>query len=234
MYNDTIIQIIIGIGAVSVISFILYLIFKSPFHYPYFKYSFDVSGKRKPDIDNLIDDFLNHKHFSMIDKHEKEIECWKSECKRKIEKSKLKKYRLKQFQKALNDNEAYVFYLTREQTRYVQRNYIRTPYRVIQIVDSFMCDYNYLLNRNEQLKNINYECTIKEYNNKNQRKLMTNELRSKIIMRDKYTCQICGKYMPDEVGLHVDHIVPISKGGKTVPSNLQVLCSKCNGSKSNK
>ena len=48
------------------------------------------------------------------------------------------------------------------------------------------------------------------------------------------TCQICGKYMPDGVGLHIDHIVPVSKGGKTVPSNLQVLCSKCNGSKSNR
>ena len=49
--------------------------------------------------------------------------------------------------------------------------------------------------------------------------------------RDNYTCQICGKYMPDEVGLHIDHIVPVAKGGKTVPSNLQVLCSKCNSSK---
>ena len=40
--------------------------------------------------------------------------------------------------------------------------------------------------------------------------------------------------MPDEVGLHIDHIVPIAKGGKTVKSNLQVLCSKCNGKKSSK
>ena len=63
---------------------------------------------------------------------------------------------------------------------------------------------------------------------------MTKELRQQIIDRDKYTCQLCGKYMPDEVGLHIDHIVSISKGGKTVPSNLQVLCSKCNGIKSNK
>ena len=42
------------------------------------------------------------------------------------------------------------------------------------------------------------------------------------------------RYMPDEVGLHIDHIIPVSKGGKTVASNLQVLCSKCTGSKSNK
>ena len=227
-------QIIILIGAISVVSFILYLIFKSPFQYPYFEYYFDVSGKRKPDIENLIDNFLNKKNFKIIKRHKEKIEEWKMECQRKIEKSILKKYRTKQYQKSLNDNIAYKFYLTREQTRYMQRNYVRTPYKVVQTVDSFSCDYNFLFNRNEQLKAINYECTLKEYNSKNQRKLMTKELRQQIIIRDKYTCQHCGKYMPDEVGIHVDHIVPISKGGKTVPSNLQVLCSKCNGSKSNK
>ena len=227
-------QIIILISAISVVSFILYLIFKSPFQYPYFEYYFNVSGKRKPDIENLIDNFLNKKNFKIIKRHKEKIEEWKMECQRKIEKSIIKKYRTKQYQKSLNDNIAYKFYLTREQTRYMQRNYVRTPYKVVQTVDSFSCDYNFLFNRNEQLKAINYECTLKEYNSKNQRKLMTKELRQQIIIRDKYTCQHCGKYMPDEVGIHVDHIVPISKGGKTVPSNLQVLCSKCNGSKSNK
>lgn len=231
---ESIEQIIIWIGAISIVSFILYLIFKSPFRYPYFEYSFDVSGKRKPDIENLIDNFLNQQKFLMIKRHKEKIEQWKMGCQRKTEKSKLKKYRTKQYQKSLDDNEAYNFYLTREQTRYKQINYIRTPYKVEQTVDSFSCDYNFLFNRNEQLKAINYECTLKEYNSKNQRKLMTKELRQQIITRDKYTCQLCGKYMPDEVGLHVDHIVSISKGGKTVPSNLQVLCSKCNGSKSNK
>ena len=55
-----------------------------------------------------------------------------------------------------------------------------------------------------------------------------------IMIRDDYTCQICGKYMPDEVRLQIDHIIPVSKGGKTIPSNLQTLCSKCNGKKANK
>lgn len=231
---DNIEQFIILIGVILIVLFILYLIFKTPFEYPYFKYYFDVSGKRKPDIRNFIDNFLNQRNFFMIEEHNEKIEQWKTECKKKIEKSIMKKYRTKQYQKSLNDSEAYIFYLTRNQTRYKQTNYIRTPYKVVQIVAFFSCDYDYLFNRNERLKAINYECTLKEYNSNNQRKLMTKALRKQIINRDNYTCQRCGKYMPDEVGLHVDHIIPISKGGKTVPSNLQVLCSKCNGNKSNK
>lgn len=76
--------------------------------------------------------------------------------------------------------------------------------------------------------------TLSDYHSKNQRKLATRKLREKIMVRDNYTCQICGKYMPDEVGLQVDHIIPVAKGGKTVESNLRVLCSKCNGRKSDK
>ena len=83
------------------------------------------------------------------------------------------------------------------------------------------------------LRDIGFQCTLNEYHSKNQRKLMTKELRKRIMIRDNYTCQMCGKYMPDEVGLHIDHIVPVSKGGKTIESNLQVLCSKCNVRKSN-
>lgn len=101
-------------------------------------------------------------------------------------------------------------------------------------IDGFGYSYEYLYNRYKALEEINFECTLNQYHSKNQRKLMTKALRNKIMKRDNYTCQKCGKYMPDEIGLHIDHIIPISKGGKTVESNLQVLCSKCNGHKSNR
>ena len=71
---------------------------------------------------------------------------------------------------------------------------------------------------------------------KMQRNLATPELRERIKMRDDYTCCICGNsiYKEPNLLLEVDHIIPVSKGGKTEPSNLQTLCWKCNRTKGNK
>ena len=222
--------IIIGIALIIGIYFVL----RSPFHYPYFYYAFDVSGKRMPQIEDYIDRFLNAGNFVLIQNHNEKIKTWKETSEKRLDRCWLKRYRRRQYQKSLNDEYAYVFSLTRQQTRYRQQNYVKTPYKVTQVSSQISFSYESLKSRNEQLKAINYECTLREYHSKDQRKLLTKELRQKIMIRDNYTCQICGKYMPDGVGLHIDHIIPVSKGGKSVESNLQVLCSKCNGSKSNR
>lgn len=228
------IKILVLIVLVGIITWIVFQIFKSPFQYPYFIHSFDVSGKRNPQIEDLVDTFLIDGNFPVVLSHVEKVRKWKSLCEEKIKQSVLKNYRMRQYQKCIDDAHLFQFSLTRQQTRYRQRNYVKQSYKVAQEVGKFTCDYTYLQDRNGQLKNIDYACTIREYHSKNQRRLMTKELKDRIKIRDNYTCQICGKYMPDEVGLHVDHIVPVSKGGKTIESNLQVLCSKCNGKKSNK
>ena len=43
-------------------------------------------------------------------------------------------------------------------------------------------------------------------------------------------CAICGKHF-ELAEMQGDHVVPWSKGGKTLPDNLQMLCAKCNQSK---
>lgn len=43
-----------------------------------------------------------------------------------------------------------------------------------------------------------------------------------------YVCAGCGKVFPTRLFLQVDHIVPMAKGGLSVPDNLQVLCRTCN------
>ena len=62
-----------------------------------------------------------------------------------------------------------------------------------------------------------------------ERNKMTASLRYRILRRDHFRCQICGRTADeDHVKLHVDHIVPIAKGGKTEPNNLRTLCQDCN------
>lgn len=62
-----------------------------------------------------------------------------------------------------------------------------------------------------------------------ERAKVTNKLRLAIYERDDYCCVKCGS----EIDLEIDHIIPISKGGKSEPSNLQTLCRSCNKQKSN-
>lgn len=54
--------------------------------------------------------------------------------------------------------------------------------------------------------------------------------RFKILERDKFTCQYCGRKAP-EVILEVDHIIPTSKGGENVSTNLITACRDCNRGK---
>lgn len=56
---------------------------------------------------------------------------------------------------------------------------------------------------------------------------MKKSLRFKIIERDNFTCQYCGKTPPEAI-LHVDHIYPKSKGGTDDEINLITSCSDCN------
>lgn len=100
--------------------------------------------------------------------------------------------------------------------------------------NSYHVKYIYLPHHIENLlvelkKEQNYKAS-KEY----QRSLMTDSLRYDILKRDGFRCQICGKTANDGVQLHVDHIKPVSKGGKTIASNLRTLCDQCNLGKSDK
>ena len=61
------------------------------------------------------------------------------------------------------------------------------------------------------------------------------KLRFTVLQQDNFRCRSCGASPAKDpkAELHVDHIVPWSKGGETEINNLQTLCSKCNLGKSN-
>lgn len=68
-----------------------------------------------------------------------------------------------------------------------------------------------------------------------QRSKMNQSLRYEVMKRDGFRCVLCGRSaIEDHVRLHVDHIRPVSKGGKTEMSNLRTLCQDCNLGKSDK
>lgn len=48
----------------------------------------------------------------------------------------------------------------------------------------------------------------------------------RLLVSQKFKCAECGKSVKKEH--HVDHIMPLSKGGSNWPSNLQILCPACN------
>lgn len=56
-----------------------------------------------------------------------------------------------------------------------------------------------------------------------------------VMKRDDFKCCMCGRSPATTHGLelHIDHIIPWSKGGETVIDNLQTLCSDCNLGKGN-
>jgi len=54
-----------------------------------------------------------------------------------------------------------------------------------------------------------------------------------VLVRDNYTCKMCGVSRSNGAVLEIDHVHPVSKGGSNELSNLQVLCRECNAGKSN-
>lgn len=69
--------------------------------------------------------------------------------------------------------------------------------------------------------------------NKSTRRI-SDKLRYQVLKRDNYKCCICGASPAKDpsIELHIDHVIPWSKGGETVVENLQTLCSRCNLGKS--
>jgi 5-methylcytosine-specific restriction endonuclease McrA len=57
--------------------------------------------------------------------------------------------------------------------------------------------------------------------------------RKNILMRDRYTCQYCGKLL-NSGDLTLDHVMPRSRAGETTWENLVACCNPCNNRKGNR
>jgi hypothetical protein len=61
-------------------------------------------------------------------------------------------------------------------------------------------------------------------------------LRFRVLHRDRFKCVLCGDSPSRNLCcvLHVDHVIPWSRGGKTAADNLRTLCGTCNVGRSNR
>ena len=60
------------------------------------------------------------------------------------------------------------------------------------------------------------------------------EKRLAIYLRDGLACGYCGHAVEDGACLTLDHIVPVSRGGKNEATNLVTCCGRCNSSRGNR
>ena len=56
--------------------------------------------------------------------------------------------------------------------------------------------------------------------------------RQNLFLRDNYICQYCGNRFPEKA-LTIDHVHPVSRGGKHEWTNLVASCGPCNNKKGN-
>ena len=60
------------------------------------------------------------------------------------------------------------------------------------------------------------------YEDRSAKRRIPDPMRTEVLLRDGARCRRCRT----AVNLEVDHIIPVSKGGKTEESNLQTLCRR--------
>ena len=205
---------------------------------------------RKSDLSNLnIDDYLlmtiNNRYSDLTEYCKKSYSLYTQYKEYETKYEQLKEY--------INDEEAIKLKIKND--KYVEcQNRLLRDYKMVNPNNFAIVIYVNYSSKKGRVKDkryrkynyFEYKDILKEYNSLKETKMlwqissrverakMSESLRYDILKRDNFRCKICGATERDGVKLHVDHIIPVSKGGKTEPSNLQTLCSRCNIGKGNK
>ena len=98
---------------------------------------------------------------------------------------------------------------------WARKDYAKHPKKDIEAIEEW---------RNKNRPHVRELTTVNFHNRRAEPKLTIAELEK--IRAEEPFCRICRK--PSE---HIDHIIPVAKGGTNERSNLQMLCSVCHGKK---
>lgn len=114
------------------------------------------------------------------------------------------------------------------------------PIRFLELIEKLnnwliQCDEDELENPDEIDDNsLSEEVILKAKEAAEQKVKVMPAIRWQVFQRDNWKCVACGRGAQHDVILHIDHILPRSKGGKDKLENYQTLCDTCNIGKSNK
>lgn len=208
----------------------------------------NCSSKRKLDNLSLVDVFMskiesNYNAFVQIIQYiQYNRSCFKSYCKQfddlkttiDYDKARKLKIKLKTFikiERSICDKAKLTPVLTTSVT-------IIASYTSPQGRNHYSKSHTFLfddiVNGLNESKKLQIQKRTYSYQVRVERAKMSDSLRYDVMKRDGFRCQICGATAKEGAKLHVDHIIPVSKGGKTVMNNLRTLCDRCNLGKSDK
>jgi len=174
--------------------------------------------------------------YNELNNKYKQYEIEYEELKKYINIEEAKKLKLKQDKYMDNQLKLYNDYKQKPDIDFKVVIYINYKSPKGKVQDKVYKKYNkeQFLKIMDEYKKLKNQDRLLEISSRIERAKMSESMRYDILKRDNYKCQICGMTAKEGAKLQVDHIIPVSKGGKTEMSNLQTLCSRCNIGKSNK
>lgn len=200
-------------------------------HHSYCKSCFKNYQQENIDRIKEKNKFYQDKNKERIKKQNK---CWRQENSKRL-KEKSRKYYLKN-QERLKEKARQYRLDNIEHKKKVDREYYKNnAERINNRVKAWVKE------NPESRRQIIWRGNVKRRSQKHNVEFTKVE-RKRILDRDAWTCQNCGIKVhdrskgdwntPDKA--HIDHIIPISKGGHSKPSNLRTLCRTCNLTKLNR
>lgn len=133
---------------------------------------------------------------------------------------------------------AYVDWITQKIDEF-KPNIIHSAFHVLMLNKHFLRDFHeklaeYVLRDKAQLHQLHPEF-ISENGKIKRMSSWPVWLKRGVFFRDKGVCTICRNPLSGDLFLGIDpdmdHIVPLDRNGNNDPSNLQILCNKCNNKK---
>lgn len=113
----------------------------SPFHFPYFTYTFPMDVKRTTQMGDLLNNFMIEGKFGLIEIHEEILQDWMNDCERHLSTCFFAKHRRKQYEACLDLDKAYRFMLRQKLGGAYSYQTLKERFDRLQTV-GFICPIN--------------------------------------------------------------------------------------------